>query len=43
MTEEFPKVTRAWLEPFMPLVIVAHPETLKKILKTTGIFIMLYM
>ncbi|XP_033747773.1 cytochrome P450 4F22-like isoform X1 [Pecten maximus] len=35
MTALFPRVSRAWLGPFLPLIIVNHPDTVKAIMKTS--------
>ncbi|XP_060077843.1 cytochrome P450 4F2-like isoform X3 [Ylistrum balloti] len=35
MTALFPRISRAWLGPFIPLIIVNHPETVKAIMKTS--------
>ncbi|XP_069136543.1 ultra-long-chain fatty acid omega-hydroxylase-like isoform X1 [Argopecten irradians] len=35
MTGLYPRISRAWLGPILPLIIVNHPETVKAILKTS--------
>ncbi|XP_021372772.1 phylloquinone omega-hydroxylase CYP4F2-like isoform X1 [Mizuhopecten yessoensis] len=35
MTALYPRVSRGWLGPFIPLIIVNHPETVKAIMKTS--------
>ena len=38
MTAMFPRVVSAWMGPFLPMLIVAHPETVRIILKSSGVF-----
>ncbi|KAK7087546.1 hypothetical protein V1264_021582 [Littorina saxatilis] len=35
MTAMFPRVSSAWMGPFLPMIMVSHPETIRIILKTS--------
>lgn len=35
MTGQFPYVSSAWMGPFMPMLLVSHPDTVRIILKTS--------